>query len=53
MSTAYNLAYKVIVTKKKSKTYCLNLINVYFAAGQLSNDEYTELIALINATYSE
>lgn len=53
MSTAYTLARKVILTHKKSKEYLLHMVDVYFAAGRLSDEEYTELVQLINTEYPE
>lgn len=50
MST-YTLAKRVILTHKKSKEYLLNMVDVYFAAGRLTDSEYTELVALIEAEY--
>lgn len=49
--SAYTLAKKVILTHKKSKEYLLNMVDVYFAAGRLTDSEYTELVALIEAEY--
>lgn len=50
--TAYTLAKKVILTHKKDKAYLLNMVDVYFAAGRLYPEEYTELVALINTEYA-
>lgn len=51
MSSAYTLAKQVIKLKRKSRAYCDNMIDVYFAAGRLSDDEYTELVGYIDEVY--
>lgn len=51
MSSAYTLAKQVIKLHKKSRAYCENMIDVYFAAGRLSDEEYTELVAYIEEIY--
>lgn len=51
MSSAYTLARKVILTHKKTKAYLLNMVDVYYAADRLSDEEYSELVALINEEY--
>lgn len=51
MSSAYTLAKQVIKLHKKSRAYCENMIDVYFAAGRLSDEEYTELVGYIEEIY--
>lgn len=51
MSSAYTLARQTIKLHRKSKEYCQNMIDVYFAAGRLSNEEYTELVGYIEEIY--
>lgn len=46
---AYNLMMALIKAGKKSKAYLTTRANVFFAAGQLSNEEYTEIMAKIEA----
>lgn len=45
---AYNLM-KALIRKKKSKDELTKKANVYYAAGQLYDEEYTEIMELINA----
>lgn len=53
MSSAYTLAKQVIKLHKKTKAYCENMVDVYFAAGRLSDEEYTELVSLIESEYED
>ena len=53
MTNAYALAKIVIKSKKKSADYCYNLINTYLAVGALTDEQYTELVDLINELYGE
>lgn len=46
---AYNLLKSVIKTGKKTKAQLTRLANVYLMAGQLTEDEYMEIMELINA----
>lgn len=40
---------KALIRKKKSKDELTKKANVYYAAEQLSDEEYTEIMELINA----
>lgn len=44
----YKLMLTLIKNKKKSKATLYKYANVYFAAGQLTEEEYLEVIELIN-----
>lgn len=46
---AYNLMMSLIKGGKKTKKYLTTRANVFFAAGQLEPEQYTELMELINA----
>ena len=46
---AYNLLKSVIKSGKKTKAQLTTIANVYLMAGQLSSDEYMEIMELINA----
>lgn len=45
----YNLLKSLIKRGKKSKAELTRLANVYVAAGQLTEEEYMEIMELINA----
>ena len=45
----YNLLKSLIKRNKKTKAELTRLANVYVAAGQLTEDEYMEIMELINA----
>ena len=45
----YNLMLSLIKRGKKSKAQLAKYANVYLAAGQLTEDEYMEVMELINA----
>ena len=45
----YSLLKSLIKRGKKSKAELTRLANVYVAAGQLTEDEYMEIMELINA----
>lgn len=45
----YRLMLNLINGGKKSKEQLTKMANVYYAAGQLSDAEYEEVMALINA----
>ena len=45
----YGLLKSLIKRGKKSKAELTRLANVYVAAGQLTEDEYMEVMELINA----
>lgn len=49
----FDLWKKMISGKVYSKEAVTVRVNTVFAVGQLSPDEYTELITLIETTYSE
>jgi len=44
---AYNLMKTLVKNKLKTKAQLTKMANVYFAAGQLNEDEYMEIMALI------
>ena len=46
---AYNLMLTQIRGGKKTKAYLTTRANVFFMAGQLSPEEYAEIMELINA----
>lgn len=46
---AYNLMKSLIKNKKKTKAQLVKMANVYFAAGQLNEEEYMEIMELIDA----
>ena len=39
----------LLIKKKKPKAELIKKCNVYYAAGQLSDEEYTALMEIINA----
>lgn len=45
----YNLLMSLIKKGKKTQAQLTKMANVYYAAGQLSDDEYMEVMELINA----
>lgn len=46
---AYKLVKQLIKLGRKSKVELLNYCDVYYAAGRLTDEEYTELVAEIEA----
>lgn len=46
---AYKLMKKLIAAGRKTTGELLNMCDVYYAAGRLTDEEYTELVELINA----
>lgn len=46
---AYNLLKAQIARGKMTKANLTKKANVFYMAGQLSDDEYTEIMELINA----
>lgn len=46
---AYKLMKILIKNPKKTKEELTKIANVYYAAGQLTAEEYSEIIELINA----
>ena len=53
MSSTYNIAKRVILLHVKTKAYLLNMLDTYYAVGRLSNDEYSDLVALVNSEYPD
>lgn len=51
MTTVYKLMETLINGGKKSKAWLVNRANVYYAAGQLSTDEYEQIMAHIEEKY--
>ena len=51
--TPYQIWKKMIEAKVYTKEVIANRINVVFAVNQITPDEYTELINLIEEVYSE
>ena len=49
----FNLWKKMILAKVYTKEVITTRVNVVYAVGQLNDDEYAELIQLIQTTYSE
>lgn len=49
--TPFEIWTKVVKSKKQSKEEVTKRINVVYAVRQLSDDEYTELINLIETVY--
>lgn len=47
---AYKLMISLINLKRTSKEELLNKADVFYAAGRLSDSEYAEIVARINAT---
>lgn len=45
----YNLMKALIRANRKTKAQLTKYANVYYAAGQLSDEEYMEVMELINA----
>ncbi len=45
---AYNLMVSLIKKGKKTPAQLTKLANTYFAAGQLTEDEYTEIMEMIS-----
>ena len=41
---AYKLMKQLIALKRKTKTELLDMADVYYAAGRLTNEQYTELV---------
>ncbi len=50
---AYDIWKKMILAKAYSKEVITTRINTVFAVGQITPDEYTELVSLIDITYAE
>lgn len=48
---AYKLMKRLVALNRKSKDELLNMADVYYAAGRLTDDQYTEIIGLVNASY--
>lgn len=46
---AYKLMKILIKNPKKTKEKLTKMANVYYAAGQLNDEEYSEIMELINA----
>lgn len=44
---------KMILAKVYTKEVVTNRVNVVYAVGQINDEEYTELIQLIEITYKE
>lgn len=51
--TSFEVWKKVIKAKVYTKEVVIQRINVVFAVGQLTPDEYAELMNLIDDTYDE
>lgn len=49
----YDLWTKMILGKVYTKDAVTRRVNTVYAVNQLNDDEYTELIQLIETTYSE
>lgn len=49
----FDLWKKMILAKVYTKETVTTRVNVVYAVGQLNDDEYTELINLIETTYKE
>lgn len=45
----YRLMTALIKGGRKTKAQLTKMANVYYAAGQLSDEEYTEIMEIINA----
>lgn len=45
---AYKLMKKLIAAGRKTRAELLNMCDVYYAAGRLTDEEYTELVESIN-----
>lgn len=50
---AFNLMKQIIPRKTNSKQWCINRVNQYYAFGQLTDEQYAELMELIEQTYPE
>ena len=46
---AYTLMMSLIKRGKQTKAQLTKKANVYYAAGQLNDEEYTEIMEIINA----
>ena len=46
---AYKCMIKLIAKGARSKDELLNMADVYYAAGRLSDEQYEEIVALIEA----
>lgn len=46
---AYKCMVKLIAKGARSKEELLNMADVYYASGRLTDEQYTEIIALIEA----
>lgn len=44
---AYKIMKSLIANSKKTKEELLNMADVYYAAGRLSDEQYTELVELM------
>lgn len=49
----FDLWKKMILAKVYTKEVVTTRVNVVYAVGQFNDDEYSELINLIETTYSE
>lgn len=46
---AYKIMKSLMQNSTKTKDELLNMADVYYAAGRLTDDEYTEIVGLIGA----
>ena len=53
MVNAYNLMKTIIKSKKKTREYCEGKLNTFFAVGALTEEQYEELVALVEEIYGE
>jgi hypothetical protein len=44
---AYKIMKKLITDRKKTKDELINMADVYYGAGRLTDEEYQEIITLI------
>ena len=53
MMTPFEIWKKMIKTKVYTKEVVTTRVNVVYAVNQINDDEYTELIQLIETTYAD
>ena len=53
MVNAYNTMKIIIKSKKKSREYCEGKLNTFYAVDALTDDQYNELVVLVNELYGE
>ncbi len=48
---AYKILKKLIADKTKTTADLLNMADVYYAAGRLTDEQFSEIVSLIDVAY--